>query len=418
MPSDPKPPTKEPTTPEPPFQPTPIDPKEFLEDDTPPAPTSPPDPAPAETSVDPLPPNPEPSEQSPQDALVDLFAEEDPVPAPVSPTSTPDDDEGLPARLRQQLKEQKAEFEARQKELQSAADAYKAERDQVRNEMVISNPLLDEGVQRANEAMTTEIDRIARSLGDPAAARKFLEQAKTYADNYSGLGNIYDPGYDEKFAKFREDINRDFGDAAPTVLASMPRVEEMRSAMENAVQAANSTSVDTQRQRQMQSHQEATALFQAAVDKTLVYSDELTKIEPYAAQNVVATMMEKIPHFKEISDKTIPRLKEALLPPKPILPEDAPSLSAEERNLKEQERYAAWQQQSNQIQQLIPLAFHAIPAVEVLARTLAETRKKLNALVGDSPQPVAPGAVSATPRVPVPEPDGTIRPITLEEIQE
>ena len=348
--------------------------------------------------------------------LNDLFLQPE-VPAAIEAVApenpdAPEEPLDLPARLRNELKTQKQAHEDAVKELAAARKALADENEALRKEMVVNNPLLDENVQTANAAMEGEITRIAKSLGNPAAARKFVENAKVLSDQYGSLGDMYSEGYDERFNKFREHLAQEFGNTSDVLMAAMPRVEELRGAMDQAVANANNLSVDTVVNRQLQAHDEMSNLFSNSVKSTLSYNEELQKVDNFATQNVVAKMIEQIPHFKEISDKLLPNLKASLLPPKPITAEDAPSLSAAERQQKQTERMAQYNANSQEVMKLIPLAFHCLHTTPILARSLAEAHDKLKAVVKDSPTPTGNPFQQQSAPAPAPAPaDGKIRPI-------
>ena len=379
-------------------------------------PAAPPAEPPAAPPADP------PAPEIPPITLDDLFAAPKPDEPPVAepPVAEPPEAGDVPALLRRQLKDQKKEWAdivaAKESALQAAEDRNKS----LQQEAALANPLLDESVVAAQGGMEAEITRIAKSLGSPAAARKFLENARLYADEYSKLGDIYEEGYDLRHEDFKQKLKDDLGPNSDEILRNMPKVDEMRQAMDTAVQNANSVSIDTQRDRANKAYSDSAKLFNSAVTSTLSFSDELQGLDPYAAQNVVAKMIENVPGFGDISTTLLENLKQSLIPPKPIAPEDSQSLSGEERRMKEQDRYQVFQQNFTEIQKLIPLAFHSMQLVPILTRSLTASKAETARLVAADP---APGPAHGEPPTPALAPNGPpprageeFRPITKQEL--
>ena len=351
--------------------------------------------SPVDLAVDP---NPAPPVDSgaPAPPAVDLeglFSDDKPVETvapPTDPAAPPVEIEptDVPSQLRKQLKEQKKQFEEERSALE------------------------------AKTALETEIGKVAKTLSNPAEARRFLESAKTMSDAYGELGDIYSDGYDERHAMFRQNLEQNFGDSSDVLLRAMPEIDELRSSMDKAVESANSNSMNTIQQRQLQSHDDHVKMFRNAVATTLTFNDQLKEVDPYAAQNVIAKMTEVLPSFNEGSKDLLKSLEQAMTPPRPILPEDAPSLTPTERGIKEQERFTQYQHDSAQVLQLVPLAFHALRALPFFAEGLATEKAKTKALSRDSPNPSTNLGAQVRPYAPVQssDPQAGPRRISKEEL--
>ena len=381
--------------------------------------------SPVDLAVDP---NPAPPVDSgaPAPPAVDLeglFSDDKPVETvapPTDPAAPPVEIEptDVPSQLRKQLKEQKKQFEEERAALEAKATTSAEEAVALRGELQVQDPLITLEVVEAKTALETEIGKVAKTLSNPAEARRFLESAKTMSDAYGELGDIYSDGYDERHAMFRQNLEQNFGDSSDVLLRAMPEIDELRSSMDKAVESANSNSMNTIQQRQLQSHDDHVKMFRNAVATTLTFNDQLKEVDPYAAQNVIAKMTEVLPSFNEGSKDLLKSLEQAMTPPRPILPEDAPSLTPTERGIKEQERFTQYQHDSAQVLQLVPLAFHALRALPFFAEGLATEKAKTKALSRDSPNPSTNLGAQVRPYAPVQssDPQAGPRRISKEEL--
>ena len=348
--------------------------------------------------------------------LADLLAE----PEPAAPAPTEPDPTDVPGILRKQIKTQKKEHEEAMEEWQRKVNDAEARADEVQKELVVQNPLLDKTVLQANEDLNTEIKAIARGIGAPDAARKFLEKAKVFSDQYAKLGDIYSDGYDERYASLQESMRSELGSKAEHVMQNMPRLEDLRTKMEQAVQSASSSSGSMQLDRASKLHTESTSAFNRAVGETLEFNEELAKEDQFAAQNIVAKAREAIPHFKEISDTLMGGLREAMIPPRPLLAEDVPTMSQDQREEANRGRAQAFGQSYQRLQELTPLAFNAMQMVPILARSLAQEKAKNKQLMGEQPAPTPkfgdPSPVPAAPKPGAETPKKGFSPINPEEL--
>ena len=357
-------------------------------------------PAPATTE-------PEPIVEQLSPISLDELLKEPAAPAVVTEDTVPTD---VPGILRKQIKTQKKEHEDAMQEWQDKVNAAEAREAEARQELVVQNPLLDEKVLKANDDLNTEIKAIARGIGAPDAARKFLEKAKVFSDQYAKLGDVYSDGYDERYAQLQESMRSELGSKAETVMQNMPRLEDLRTKMEEAVQNASSSSGSMRLDRAAKIHEESTTAFNRAVSDTLEYNDELAKEDQFATQNIVAKMREVVPHFKEMSDSLMTGLRDSMIPPKPLLAEDVPTMSQEQRDQANNGRVESFGKNYQRLQELTPLAFNAMQMVPILARSLAEERAKNKQLMGEQPAPSAQfGNPSPAPKV---LPPGTETPKT------
>lgn len=371
---------------------------------------------------------PKPKEQEQETVdFAKLFTKEEPNPAgsqPPAEVQEKDQDESLPSKLRAEISRKnqeirkveadlKAEIAEKDRQLAEINDQF----DLFRREVSVTDPQLAPEVVNASSSLNKSIDRVSKTL-PPAAAREFLKNAKALVDEWSGLGDINDAGYDDRYEALRAKLVKGYGSHADEVLKQLPGLEEKVSAIKDAVRSAASNSTDVLSERALKSHKESRDLFQKSLEATLTPSAELSKADPYAARNIIAGLIQGSPEFKEVSERLVGFLEQGMVPPAPLSKEAEAGLTPDQRKHAVVLQGQTYQNASGEIYRNAPIAYHALAALPIVAKALHDLKREYDALVGTSPTETRKSGEdqSVTKPKEAPSNPNGIRPITMEEI--
>lgn len=383
-----------------------------------------PAPAPAAT---PAPVAPAPADTPPVvDPLAGLFGGPPAVnpepPAPVPADEPPAD--ATPQWYREAIKRNTDTFAQRQAEADSARIRAEEEAAQLREqlaaahqEQVLIDPMQSPDVQQLSAHLTNEIKGVARALS-PKAAREFLSTGKPLIEKYSALGEVYDEGYDDRYQELRKEVNATYGADADEVFRNLHRLSGIAADMRSKVIEATGNSEEIMHTRMERAHLEAARGLDDIYGSTLAFSEELSKANPFAPQNVISRLIDGVPEFKQHSDQIKAMLKGSLIPPRPLSRTQLAAMTPEQRNQAQAQRNQHYQEAYQGVYKAIPLALHALAALPIITEQLAQAKQREASLRALMPNPPPPGTIPTggpAPAVPAP-PSGGFRPITAAEL--
>ena len=376
---------------------------------------------------------PQPQEKPAQAVLDDLFPKEEPKDE--KPTVSGDPDEGgdeeehgesLPKKLREQLAERKREIQKLAEEKEQVRKQYEEQLEQIKSineklqkELSIQDPAHDPEVQKVSGKFDETIANIARQIGEPGPARRFMENAKALIDTYSELGDVYSEGYEDRYREFRGQIEKLFGEKSVQVMQALPQLDALKKDLQSAVEKANGSSVEARLSRAFEAHQKSAKALENVIKETLVFNEEIAEAEPFSTQNVIARMRDASKEFSGVSTEITKFLRNALVPPKPLDPRETAGLTDEQKRELENKRMAGNMKAQQDLYRIVPLAVHAFHALPFFARELAEAKRKLAEIAGSLPPATGGEAKPAEQKQDENKGDllpSGVRPITIAEI--
>ena len=376
---------------------------------------------------------PKKTEEKPSQAVLDdLFPKEEPKDEETVPRDTDEggdeeeSGESLPKKLREQLAERKREIQKLAEEKEQVRKQYEEQleeikrvNEQLQKELQIQDPAHDPEVQNVSAKFDETIANIARQIGDPVPARRFVENAKALIDTYAELGDVYSDGYEQRYQEFRNQVEKLFGEKSGQVMQALPQLDALKNDLKSAVEKANGSSVEAKIARAFEAHQKSSKALEAVIKETLVFNEEIAEAEPFSTQNVIARMRDASKEFSGVSTEITKFLRTALVPPKPLDPRETAGLTDEQKRDLETKRMAGSMKAQQELYRVVPLAIHAFHALPFFAKELAEAKRKLNEIAGSLP-PSSGGEPKPTEQK-LPEDKGDllpsgVRPISFEEI--
>lgn len=387
-----------------------------------PEPTPAPAPTPTPTT------QPEPKQDAPTPKALDgLFeSREEHTPKSTEDDQTTDtpDEKGALARLREEISrkhKEKQEAEQRyQSELEQTRKQYEelqARFEDYRRDTAITDPTQAPEVVEAAMSYEQSVAKVSKTL-PPNVARSFLKNAKSLVDQFGNLGDLHDPEYDKRYEELQTRMKREFGIHSDEVMKNMPSLEEMASRVKDAVRTATEVSGDVQRTRSLKTHQQSAQTFDTSLKETLEFSPELANADPFAARNIVSTMIAQSPEFKEKSDKLLGFLRQGLVLPPPLSPEATKGLTQDQVAEAEANLRSNFAGASSEIYKNTALAYHSLLALPAVTRMYKDLKDKYDALIASSPSESQSSGRDLTPQTKTQEPEGPegLRKITMEEI--
>lgn len=326
----------------------------------------------------------------------------------------------VPSKLRKAMADQKARYEA---DLESARTENQTLRDQLqeaRREAALIDPSKSPEVIEATNQFDQKLKGISRTLR-PQAAREFMTNGKTLIDEYATLGEVWDEGYDDRYEAFRAKVDKAYGASSDEVMGALPDLAEQAAKVKASVAAAGSNNEEHYHRQLSETHDKANKYLGRIFDETLSYSEDLAKQAPLAPQNIVARLIESSEDFKASSEKVKEFLRGNLVPPRPLTQAQLRGMSPEDRAKHQGQVHQNYQEGYNRVYDTVPLAFHAMAALPVVAKMLQDARSELKDLKGVlPPSPKNDGSPHPSDNSPAPTPEpgsagAGVRPITFDE---
>lgn len=368
----------------------------FEEINNDPSPTPRPQPAPEPAPAPPPGQEPQPQPKPGANPLDDLFGEPEPTALATQPEPEPEPEPEpgqTPQWYRDALAKHKTEYEGRESSLRAELVAAQQRADQAtqalenaRKEASLIDPSQNPDVIKVREKLDYQVKSAAKQFS-PKAAREFMSTGKDLVERYSALGDVYDEGYDDRYAALRKEVDKAYGADSDAVFRALPSIAETVSELKVTVQNAADGSEEALYSRQEAIHLDYAKRLDDIVASSLSYSEELASAGGFPPQNIVARLLDKSPEFKEQSKQINSLLKNSLIPPRPLSKSALASMTPDQAAKAQRDHVAAYQANYQKIWDIIPLAFHALYALPVTAAMLNEKNIEVKRLRGNAPPP-------------------------------
>ncbi len=188
-------------------------------------------------------------------------------------------------------------------------------------------------------------------------------------------------------------MNKTYGADADEIFRNLHSLSSTAADMRSRIIEASSNSEDILHSRMERAHLEAARGLDEIYGNTLSFSEDLSKTNPFAPQNIISRLIDQVPEFKGHSENIRKMLKDSLIPPRPLSRTQLAAMTPEQRNQAQAQQNQSYQQAYQGVYQGIPLAFHALAALPVLAEILATKNQEIASLRSLVPNPPPPGTL-------------------------